>query len=75
VLTHPDYAHDQRLADGYQKLLDTFAADGTAWCALPREVAAWWRGRAASTISGSGDAWRIDGPASGTGQVCFAGAG
>jgi hypothetical protein len=75
VLTHPDYAHDQRLADGYKKLLDTFADDGTAWCALPREVAAWWRGRAASTISGSGDAWRIDGPASGTGQVCFAVAG
>lgn len=75
VLTHPDYAHDQRLAGGYQMLLDTFAADRTAWHALPREVAAWWRGRAASTISGSGDAWRIDGPASGTGQVCFAGAG
>jgi hypothetical protein len=75
VLTHPDYAHDQRLADGYQRLLETFAADGTAWHALPREVAAWWRGRAASTISGSGDAWNIDGPASGTGQVCFAGAG
>jgi YD repeat-containing protein len=75
VLTHPDYAHDQRLADGYQMLLDTFAADCTAWRALPREVAAWWRERAASTISGSGDAWSIDGPASGTGQVCFAGAG
>jgi hypothetical protein len=75
VLTHPDYAHDQRLANGYQALLDTFAADGTAWHALPREVAAWWRGRAASTITASGDAWRIDGPASGTGQVCFAGAG
>ena len=75
VLTHPDYAHDQRQAAGYQMLLDTFATDGTAWRALPREVAAWWRGRAASAISGSGDAWRIDGPASGTGQVCFAGVG
>jgi hypothetical protein len=75
VLTHPDYAHDQRLANGYRTLLDTFAADGTAWRALPREVAAWWRGRAASTISGSGDAWRIDGPASGNGQVRFASAG
>jgi len=75
VLTHPDYAHDQRLADGYRALLGTFADDSTAWHALPREVAAWWRGRAASTIRGRGDGWSIDGPASGTGRVCFAGAG
>ena len=75
VLTHPDYAHDQRLADGYQMLLDKFAADGTAWRALPREVTAWWRERAASTISGGDDAWRIDGPASGAGRICFAKAG
>jgi hypothetical protein len=75
VLTHPDYAQDQRLADGYQTLLDTFADDGTAWHALPREVAAWWRRRAASTIRGNGDGWNIDGPASDIGRVCFAGAG
>jgi hypothetical protein len=75
MITHPDYAHDQRLAHGYQTLLDTFADDGTAWRALPREAAAWWRGRAASTIRGSGDGWRIEGPVSDTGQVCFAGAG
>jgi YD repeat-containing protein len=75
VLTHPDYARDQRLADGYLTLLDTFADDGTAWHALPREVAAWWRRRAASTIRGNGDGWSIDGPASDTGRVCFAGAG
>jgi len=72
VLTHPDYARDKRLADGYQLLLDQFADDGTAWRALPREVAAWWRGRAASTISGNGETWTIDGPASGTGRICFA---
>jgi YD repeat-containing protein len=74
VVTHPDYAHDQRLANGYQTLLDTFADDGTAWRALPREVAVWWRSRAASTIRGEGDGWTIDGPASDTGRVCFAGA-
>ena len=72
VLTHPDYARDQRLADGYQTLLDTFATDDTAWRALPREVAAWWRRRAASTIRGDGDGWSIDGPASDTGRICFA---
>jgi len=75
VLTHPDYARDQRLAGGYQTLLDAFAGDGTAWHALPREVAAWWRRRAASTVCGNGDGWSIDGPASDTGRICFAGAG
>jgi hypothetical protein len=74
VLTHPDYAHDQRLADGYRLLLDTFADDDTAWRALPREVAAWWRRRAASTLRAGKDGWSIDGPASDAGRICFAGA-
>jgi hypothetical protein len=72
VLTHPDYAPDQRLADGYRALLDAFADDGTAWRALPREVAAWWRDRAASTIRASGDGWSIDGPAAAAGRIRFA---
>jgi hypothetical protein len=74
MLTHPDYARDQRQARGYQTLLDTFAGDGSAWRALPREVSSWWRGRAASTIHSDGDGWRVDGSASATGRVCFAGA-
>jgi hypothetical protein len=74
VLTHPDYAHDQRLADGYRQLLDTFADDDTVWHALPREVAAWWRKRAASTIHVDGNGWSIEGPASDAGRVCFVGA-
>jgi len=72
VLTHPDYAHDPRLADGYGMLLDSFAHDDSVWHALPREVAAWWRRRAASTICADGDGWRIDGPASQDGRVRFA---
>jgi hypothetical protein len=75
VLSHPDYARDQRLVGGYQTLLDKFADDGTVWHALPREVAAWWRSRAASTIRGDGARWSIDGPASETGRVCFTAAG
>ena len=43
VLSHPDYARDQRVADGYRELLETFQDDDTVWHALPREVAAWWR--------------------------------
>ena len=75
VLTHPDYAHDQRLVQGYETLLDTFAGDDTVWHALPKEVAAWWRKRAASTIRGNSAGWTIDGPASDNGRVCFAEAG
>jgi len=72
VLTHPDYAHDPRLADGYKTLLDAFEGDETVWHALPRDVAAWWRQRAASTIRRNGDGWRIEGPASANGRVRFA---
>jgi glycosyltransferase involved in cell wall biosynthesis len=73
VLTHPDYAReDQRITDGYRALLDEFRGDETRWHALPREVAAWWRDRAASSLQRQGDAWVITGPASSRGTVGFA---
>jgi hypothetical protein len=72
VLTHPDYAHDQRLAEGYRTLLDAFADDETVWHALPREIAAWWRKRAVSTLRATGNGWDIDGPASDAGRIRFA---
>ncbi len=74
VLTHPDYAVDPRVADGYRELLETYHGDDSAWCALPREVASWWRQRDASILRQDGDGWRIDGPASAHGRVGFAGA-
>ena len=72
ILTHPDYAHDRRIIDGYRQLLDEFQGDDTVWHALPREVADWWRNRAASRICGSADNWRIAGPAATHGRVRFA---
>lgn len=72
LVTHPDYARDRRLADGYRTLLDTFGGDDTAWRALPGEVAAWWRDRAASTVRRDGDTWRAEGPAAARGRVRFA---
>jgi len=72
VLTHPDYARDQRVADSYAGLLEAFRDDDTVWRALPAEVAAWWRDRDASTIRGDGDAWRVEGPASDRGRVRLA---
>ena len=72
ALTHPDYAQDPRVAEGYRSLLEGFRGDRTVWHALPREVAAWWRQRACSAIRRAGDGWRIEGPASASGRIRFA---
>ncbi len=72
LVTHPDYAHDRRVADGYRTLLAEFQHDDTAWRTVPGEVAAWWRDRDASTIRRAGDAWRVAGPAAGRARVRFA---
>jgi hypothetical protein len=71
VLTHPDYARD-RVAEAYRSLLEAFQGDSTAWHALPMQVAAWWRERAASSLHQAGDGWRIEGPASARAQVRLA---
>jgi glycosyltransferase involved in cell wall biosynthesis len=74
VLTHPDYARDPRISEGYRRLLDAFRDDHSAWRALPRDVAAWWRRRAASRIRANDGGWAIEGPAAGEGRVRFAAA-
>jgi peptidoglycan/xylan/chitin deacetylase (PgdA/CDA1 family) len=52
VLTHPDYLlPGSRALTAYERVLDRYADDATAWHALPREVAAWWRRRAAGATS------------------------
>lgn len=75
ALTHPDYAVDPRMAEGYRSLLESLHGDRTVWHALPREVAAWWRHRACSVVRRAGDNWRIEGPASASGRIQFAYAG
>lgn len=75
VLTHPDYAVDPRVANGYRSLLARFHDDRTVWHALPREVAAWWRERDSSVIRGGGDGWHIEGPAARSGRIRFGYAG
>ena len=72
ALTHPDYAVDPRMAEGYRSLLEWFHDDRTVWHALPREVATWWRQRACSVIGGVHGNWRIEGPASANGRIRFA---
>jgi hypothetical protein len=72
VLTHPDYADDPRLLAGYRRLLEGFEGDPSAWCVLPREVSAWWRRRADSTLERAGTSWTIQGPAAPDGSIRFA---
>jgi hypothetical protein len=72
ALTHPDYAVDNRVADGYRSLLEAFRGDSTVWHALPMEVAAWWRLRAGSIPRRTGNGWQVDGPASARARIRFA---
>jgi peptidoglycan/xylan/chitin deacetylase (PgdA/CDA1 family) len=71
VLTHPDYAGDRRVRDGYRAVLDEHCEDGTAWHALPREVADWWRSRAGSVVR-RGSGLEVSGPAADRATVRFA---
>ncbi|MDX6473220.1 MAG: hypothetical protein QOK22_2036 [Gaiellaceae bacterium] len=46
MLTHPDYLPAGGPAfRAYERVLARYAGDATAWKALPRDVAAWWRQR------------------------------
>jgi peptidoglycan/xylan/chitin deacetylase (PgdA/CDA1 family) len=65
MITHPDYMLEQRYLDVYARLLDELKCDETLWRALPRDVSAWWRRRAESSLqrNGSGSGWFVDGPA------------
>ncbi|TMJ94025.1 MAG: hypothetical protein E6G67_10695 [Actinobacteria bacterium] len=69
MLTHPDYLLDRERLDVYRRFLGSLAADRTVWHALPREVSAWWRRRAASRIERYGDGWRVVGPASSEARI------
>jgi hypothetical protein len=67
--THPDYLTDDRIMGAYRRLLERYATDRTAWKALPRDVSAWWRRRAASGLERAGADWKVSGPAAGEARV------
>jgi hypothetical protein len=71
ILTHPDYIANERLLDSYVDFLDEFADDETAWRVLPRDVSAWWRRRAATTVHRVDGEWKLEGPASDEAAVEF----
>lgn len=70
LITHPDYMLDEERLGAYARFLDAYAEDPTVWRALPRDVAAWWRSRAASEIALSdAGGWEIVGEAADSGRV------
>ena len=71
LITHPDYFTDGKLVGCYERFLARFADDPSAWRALPRDVSAWWRRRAASGLELTDGEWRIVGPAADEGRVAF----
>jgi hypothetical protein len=50
VLTHPDYIGSNRYLNLYADLLKRLQAVDSKWCALPSEVASWWRRRARAKL-------------------------
>jgi hypothetical protein len=72
LITHPDYMIESERLEAYTRFLDRYADDESAWRALPCEVSAWWRRRAASSIERDGDGWRVSGPAAGEATVSLA---
>jgi hypothetical protein len=74
LLTHPDYMREQERLDAYEQFLERYADDETAWRALPQEVAAWWRRRAASSlVRGPSGEYAVDGPAAEEAEVVLLG--
>jgi len=63
LITHPDYMLSDVRLDAYQRFVTAAAGAEGVWHALPRDVAAWWRRRQASSLVPEGEGWRVEGPA------------
>lgn len=52
LITHPDpgYLEVPLIADAYRELLRELAQRSDVWVALPKEAAAWWRGRETGAV-------------------------
>jgi hypothetical protein len=71
LITHPDYMLEPARVESYRRFLDSATKDPGVWCALPSEVSAWWRRRAASQVERAGEGWRVVGPAAGDASVAL----
>ena len=73
IITHPDYLIEARVLESYKQFLTAFREDPNVWHALPRDVNAWWRRRAASSLVETDSGWRIIGPGKEEASIQFAG--
>jgi hypothetical protein len=71
LIVHPDYMLEEAPLSMYENFLNAYRDDETAWKALPREVSAWWRARAATSIQYVDGSWSAIGPAATTATVAF----
>ncbi|MFP5226759.1 MAG: hypothetical protein ACLGXA_03965 [Acidobacteriota bacterium] len=74
-IVHPDYIIEPRARAVFEALLDHLADlrdRENVWTALPREINAWWRQRAAMKLVQSGSDWRIEGPGSERARLAWA---
>jgi hypothetical protein len=63
IIVHPDYMLEDAPLAAYASFLDAYRDDPTAWRALPHEVSAWWRARAATILRFEAGHWSATGPA------------
>lgn len=74
-IVHPDYIIEARARATFEALLDHLAhlrETENVWTALPREINAWWRQRAAMTLVSTGDGWRIEGAGAERARIAWA---
>jgi hypothetical protein len=72
--THPDYMLEHAPLRTYERLLEAFGRDPGVWTALPAEVSAWWRRRAATSLELVDGSWRARGPGAAEAAIGFIGA-
>jgi hypothetical protein len=72
INVHPDYIFAGGTLEAFRRYLEFFDDDDEVWHALPREVSAWWRRRAQSSIRRDGNGWELVGPAAAEGSIAFA---
>lgn len=75
VLSHPDYLIDAKPLGTYEQLLAHLRRvcdDSNIWCALPRDVDAWWRARNQMTLVEHNGSWEITGPESYRARLAYA---
>ncbi len=78
VNTHPDYLADKAGRAIYAELLDLLAHlrdERNLWAALPGEIEAWWRRRAAMRPVRRDGEWAIEGPRDERARVALARSG